>query len=65
MSLDPAGTHVGHLPPWEVAKAVVMDNVISDLEGHLGKDCWQLLRQGKVPYGPVGYAKWLPEGRSL
>lgn len=54
MSFDPAGSKIGHLPPWEVAKAVAMDNVISDLEEHLGKDCWQLLGVGKVPYVSAG-----------
>ena len=31
-----------------------MDNIISDLEVHMGKDCWQLLGVGKVPYNSAG-----------
>ncbi len=50
MSFSPGSTQNGRLPPWEVAKAAAYNEVISDMEKHLGKSCWQLLGQGKVPY---------------
>ena len=46
----PEHTRDGYLPPWEVAKAAALDSVISDMERHLGKSCWELLGRGKVPY---------------
>ena len=50
MAFCPEHTRDGYLPPWEVAKAVALDSVISDMERHLGKSCWELLGRGKVPY---------------
>ncbi len=50
MSLSPDSTQRARLPPWEVAKAAAYNEVISDLEKHLGKSCWELLGRGKVPY---------------
>ena len=50
MVFDPLGTQQGRLPPWEVAKAVAMDVVISDMEKWQGRSCYELLGQGKVPY---------------
>ena len=50
MAFCPEHTRDGYLPPWEVAKAAALDSVISDMERHLGKSCWELLGRGKVPY---------------
>ena len=43
MAFCPEHTRDGYLPPWEVAKAAALDSVISDMERHLGKSCWELL----------------------
>ena len=50
MSFAPRSTQDGHMPPWEVAKAAALDQVITDMEKHLGKSCWEILGRGKVPY---------------
>ena len=49
MAFCPEHTRDGYLPPWEVAKAAALDSVISDMERHLGKRCWELLGWEKVP----------------
>ena len=50
MVFDPLGTQHGRLPPWEVAKAVAMDLVITDMEKAKQANCYVLLGAGKVPY---------------
>ena len=50
MSLAPDNTQDGHLPPWEVAKAAALDQVISHMEARHGKTCWEILGRGKAPY---------------
>ena len=50
MVFDPLGTQHGRLPPWEVAKAVAMDLVITDMEKAKQTNCYVLLGSGKVPY---------------
>ena len=50
LSFSPDSVQHGRLSPWEIAKAAAYNDVISDMEKHLGKSCWQLLGQGKVPY---------------
>ena len=47
MALAPGKTKEGSLPPFEVAKAVAFEAVITQMEKHAGKSCWQLLGMGK------------------
>ena len=42
MVFDPLGTQQGRLPPWEVANAVAMDVVITDMEKWQGRSCYEL-----------------------
>jgi hypothetical protein len=50
MVFDPLETPHGKLPPWEVAKAVAMDLVITDMEKAKEANCYVLLGAREVPY---------------
>ena len=45
-----AKTPRGKLAPLETSKAVAFQKVISAMENHLGKSCWQLTGQGKADF---------------
>ena len=60
MAFSSEHTRDGYLSPWEVAKAAALDSVISDVERHLGKSCWQLIGRGKVPYMSFRSKGWKP-----
>jgi hypothetical protein len=49
-STSSSKTRVGHLSPWEVAKAMAYHQVIDDMTEHLEKTAWQLLGVGKWEY---------------
>ncbi len=50
MDFDPADTPSGKMPPFEVTKAIALEQVINTMEKHMGKTCWQLLGQGKAEF---------------
>ena len=50
MQLDPGKTPQGALPPFEVAKALAYDAVITQMEQHMEKSCWQLLGMSKKEF---------------
>ena len=50
MALAPGTTAQGKLPPYEVAKAVAFNEVITQMEKHTGKSCWELLGEGKKTF---------------
>ena len=68
MALGPASTPSGKLPPMEVAKAIAFEKVISCMEKHLGKTCWELLGKSKKDF-TAGQLKTIggqrPSGRSV
>ena len=43
-------TAAGKLPPSEVNKALAFEAVISAMEKHMGKSCWELLGMGKAEF---------------
>ena len=47
MALKPDSTPEGKLPPYEVARAMAFNDVITQMETHTGKTCWELLGEGK------------------
>jgi hypothetical protein len=68
MEFDPAGTPRGKLPPWEVAKAIAFQEVISKMEEHLGKTCKQLTGLGKADFTAehlTVVGGWEPTGRAV
>ena len=50
MDLKPGNTAAGKLAPFQVAKAVAYEQVISSMERHMGKTCWELLGQSKAQF---------------
>ena len=50
MALEPGDTPKGKLPPFEVAKAVAFEAVLTQMEKHTGKSCWELLGMGKKEF---------------
>ena len=68
MALGPASTPSGKLPPMEVAKAIAFEKVISCMEKHLGKTCWELLGKSKKDF-TAGQLKTIggqrPSGRAV
>ena len=50
MALEPGTTGKGKLPPFEVTKAIAFEEVITQMEKHMGKSCWQLLGVGKKEF---------------
>ena len=68
MPLGPASTPSGKLPPMEVAKAIAFEKMISCMEKHLGKTCWELLGESKRDF-TAGQLKTIggqrPSGRAV
>ena len=50
MALDPTNTPEGKLPPFEVAKALAFEAVITQIEKHTQKSCWELMGMGKAEF---------------
>ena len=50
MALDPENTPEGKLPPFEVAKAIAFEAVITQIEKHTKKSCWELMGMGKKDF---------------
>ena len=48
MKFSPDRTPQGKLPPMEVAKAIAYEQVIADMEEHLGKTCWELTGKSRA-----------------
>ena len=50
MALEPDSAPHGKLPPYEVAKAIAFDDVITQMEKDTGKFCRELLGDGKKKF---------------
>ena len=65
---SPDTTRDGELPPWEVAKALAFEKVITCMEEHLEKTCWQLTGKGKADFTAeqlTVVGGWEPTGRAV
>ena len=50
MALQPGNTPKGELAPYEVAKAIAFNEVITEMEKHMNKSCWELLGVGRKEF---------------
>ena len=48
MDFSRSSTPLGKLPPFEVAKAIAYEQVLINMEQHMGKTCWELTGQSRA-----------------